>query len=103
MEERPALPQTLDEAVSAALAAIGPTEREAIRASGDNVDAWYLGTWVRAKFGLWATDDRPIFHQQVVFTGDEDKDLALGVSEPHPDDISAEIVRRVLERLRNEK
>ena len=103
MEEIPRLPQTIDEAASAMLAALAPTEREAIRALGSDVDTWFLAAWARANFDLWSRDGRTIFNVQVVTTGDDDKDLAMDVAHPHPDDISEAIVQEVLKRLRAER
>lgn len=89
------LPQTFDEAVSALLAALGPANRAALQSTEDidEIDLWYLGAWVRAKFDLWSLDSRPLFDQPGVTLGDEEKDLAAGFNYSHPDDVSVNIIK----------
>ena len=104
MPKRKPVPQSVEEAVAALLASLRPADRQALRSvpSTDLSErTWYLASWVRNEFGLW--DGRsPLLRQRLYVTGCEEKDIAAGFDCPHPDDVSAAIIRAAWERLQLE-
>jgi hypothetical protein len=99
------IPQSFDDAVATLLDRIGPAKRKWLQSiSGPDLSerTWYLACWIRNEFGLWGGKS-PLLHQTINVTGDEDKDLAAGFDNPHPDDLSAAIIRAAWEKLRMEQ
>jgi hypothetical protein len=94
----------MEEAVEALLASLRPTDRQALRAvPADDLSerTWYLASWIRNEFGLWG-DSSPSLRQRLYVTGCEEKDIAAGFDRPHPDDVSAAIIRAAWDRLQQD-
>jgi hypothetical protein len=94
----------MEEAVAALLASLRPAARQALRAvpaAELSERTWDLAAWLRNEFGLWGGSS-PLLRQRLYGTGCEEKDIAAGFDRPHPDDVSAAIIRATWERLQQD-
>ena len=91
------IPQTMDEAVEMLLAHLGSEGQAWLRLMTEkdlHEETWSLGAGIRKEYGLW-DESCPL-----MWAGEWDLDYTEW-SGPHPDDVSAEIIRQAWERLRS--